>query len=843
MRFGLVLFATVVLIGAGLLGSCDGTIIASEEEFHHTIPAPSHLDTLSEYKKRARDTSVTARGEFKMVELLGLEDIQMETSERGEYGDFLLNFESPDTPEPCKAAVRRAVDILSGVLVSVDVKISVDVRWVELGRGILASAGPRYIYLNAEDGIFYASAVANQKYGSDLNPNASDILVSINSATPNWFYGVDYTEVMPPGTYDLVTVVLHELLHGLGWIGLVKPDGSYGGDGAHLYKYDEGLVLSETGSQLVGDLPVDESKVKRSFGDDLELRIKDGQRWLVYNPQNFRSGSSLYHLDETAYPDGDGNSLMTPVLKSRQRIHSPGPAALSVLEYIGWDVRDCSHYQSSCDACVLALCYWCGNGLCLPSHTRESSDSGGACYDSCPSCLSDSDCQDHTNVCAIGKCSSDRASCSYSQVDCGNGKYCDSSKGCVSVPTQTPSPTQSSVKSAMQPPVVLDPSLCSPLRGVVQFVASPTGSKNYNSIDSAQLLVPFIPESTDKLQSYKNWYISDVTLTVILDKVDAICLRPSHASVKANELYLQLVVKPSSGASHLNETFTAIAKQTFTQFSTFVGPYNWTFSSDRAVTRSKISIRSPKNGTYQAFQRVDQVFSSSSTGSAALVDNKFGALQWLLVVGDTTLGNPLCFYGARLRVDLVKQLEQASLPSGALCQSTWLLSTTPDMLSVSLAVPENFFSAGSRAFTINSLKLSDCKNKASQKLSLGFKTLVDVLLAQPIPRVYNIPVEVVSFNACTLGSITFVDGNGKKRTSEVNVRIDGFSADPKSSGSLLIDEKEGSFAFSAKLRVSFAFSPSGYLWTDNPPGYVSPWLTIQKKGPWNLETFATTKTL
>ncbi len=842
----------------------QGTIILSEEEFHHTIRPPQFI------KHPAMKDIQTPRQNDQRIFKNAMnwnENLVENTSSTGElnpnpssyeYGDFLLNFLN-DMPQQYRGAILKAIDILSDILIDVPVKISVDIDWTKLATGVLASAGPKYIYLSQDDGFFYTSSVANQHAGTDLDPNSPDILMSINSGASNWYYGTNDTEIMPSGTYDMVTAVLHELLHGLGWIGLIKSDGSYGGDGEHLYKYDNGIIIDQTSQRLIFDLPTNKTLTKKSFGDKLDI-TSPSFKWVIYNPSPFKSGSSIYHLDESTYPDGNENSLMTPILKSRQRIHSPGPASLSVLQYLGWTVRDCSHYQSSCNTCTLALCYWCGNGMCLSAlPSSNSSTSTESCSSKCPSCYSNSDCQDPTNLCTIGICIQSQGICSYSTIDCGAGKYCDSLKGCVSsmASSVTPSPTPS--RSISKPPPSTNnvpksggllPSICNPQYAVVAFIANPLGSKSLNSVDGNQVIVPFIPitQTTGiQTQQYDGWYISDITMNVILDKVDNLCMVPTHSSVRANELYIQLVIKPSigTGSTNVNETLVALAKQSFTKFSTFNGPYNWTFTSMDASSGNsfpKLSTQSPKNGTFKSFQRVDQIFSSSPQIST-IPDTRFGALKWWLVFGDTTLGNPSCFYGSKLWINLVKPVDPISLPKGVLCKSSWTLQITPEMLSISFTIPANFFSPGSKSLTINSVNLCDCKNKLSGLLSLGFDTTDDLLISNSANFVYSTNVKVTSINFCSTGNITTTNGKGQKQTRNFTVRLDGFSPDPQSSGTLLIDPKRSMFTFSASAKVSLNFPPSNYLWYDNPPGYISPQLIIEKTSKWDMDSLLLSKML
>ncbi|MGH8568230.1 MAG: hypothetical protein ACREXU_09465, partial [Gammaproteobacteria bacterium] len=73
---------------------------------------------------------------------------------------------------------------------------------------------------------WYLQALANALAGRDLAPGRSDIDARFNSAVgttcafPNvWYYGLD--GLPPRSKIDFVTVVLHEITHGLGFVSLV----------------------------------------------------------------------------------------------------------------------------------------------------------------------------------------------------------------------------------------------------------------------------------------------------------------------------------------------------------------------------------------------------------------------------------------------------------------------------------------------------------------------------------------------------------------------------------------------------------------------------------------------
>jgi uncharacterized repeat protein (TIGR01451 family)/MYXO-CTERM domain-containing protein len=83
---------------------------------------------------------------------------------------------------------------------------------------VLGTAGPTKLY----DDDQYPAALANERAGRDLDPGTEQIDAEFSSkvgtdgcSAPPWYYGLDNQP--PDGQTDLVTVLLHEFGHGLGF--------------------------------------------------------------------------------------------------------------------------------------------------------------------------------------------------------------------------------------------------------------------------------------------------------------------------------------------------------------------------------------------------------------------------------------------------------------------------------------------------------------------------------------------------------------------------------------------------------------------------------------------------
>ncbi len=250
-----------------------------------------------------------------------------------------------------KGAFGRAVDIWSTTLAS-PVTVRVSATWRDLGNpnilGQATAAGfvsGSDIGLNARPDTFYPLALACKLAGSDLAPGGVHIEADFNSSFPNWHFGLDGDP--PPSEYDLVTVVLHELGHGLGFLGSGFIDdtglGRIGLQGAPII-WDRFIVNAEGESifdanrfpdgstELAGQL----TSSRLFFNGTLAVEANGGSAPQIYAPLTFEGGSSYSHLDESTFASGTPNALMTPQFGLGEVIHRPGPIIRSVLRDLGW---------------------------------------------------------------------------------------------------------------------------------------------------------------------------------------------------------------------------------------------------------------------------------------------------------------------------------------------------------------------------------------------------------------------------------------------------------------------------------------------------------------------------
>src|SRR5262245_8411499 len=149
-------------------------------------------------------------------------------------------------------AVQYAADIWGRILAS-DVPILVAASFSPLscgsGSATLGVAGTTTLHRDFAGalvpGTYYAAPLADKLAGMDLDPGQVDVSATFNSALDDgscsfgckWYYGLDATPAPPGCKFDLVSVALHELGHGLGFFSTVDRS-----TGAKLNGFDDSFM-------------------------------------------------------------------------------------------------------------------------------------------------------------------------------------------------------------------------------------------------------------------------------------------------------------------------------------------------------------------------------------------------------------------------------------------------------------------------------------------------------------------------------------------------------------------------------------------------------------------------
>ncbi len=254
---------------------------------------------------------------------------------------------SNTVPQAARTAFERAGNILSNFFSST-VPITVFVGTVDtVGGNTLAAAGPGRSLQNFKNAPIpntnYPIALAEKLAGENLSTLAdpADIIVTYNS-TRNW----NFTSTNLAGNqFDFVTVILHELLHGLGFAASASSNSllpfrslpnAY--SSALENRVGENLVASfnDPSNELSSQLRSNSLFIRTpTFNNSNDLPR-------IYAPPTYSAGSSISHLDEVTYRNTP-HSLMKPSIGTGAIVHDPGDITLNIMYDIGWSFTNVVH--------------------------------------------------------------------------------------------------------------------------------------------------------------------------------------------------------------------------------------------------------------------------------------------------------------------------------------------------------------------------------------------------------------------------------------------------------------------------------------------------------------------
>ncbi|KAI0567682.1 hypothetical protein FGB62_1g433 [Gracilaria domingensis] len=224
------------------------------------------------------------------------------------------------------------------------IPVTVKVNFSDLGGGlVLGSAQPSrsWIVNDYICPVALAEAAVLEDLNDGLNGNSGyDILMTINTGA-RWYEGRDAQA--PRGHFDMVTVCLHEIHHGLymtsGNIGISYSSVHQSYSAVFLREEVAGrfdaFMANQDGCQISSyrDSPQQLGTVLTGnnlwFGSESKIVAR------LHAPTPYVSGSSLYHLSESVYGhSGDDNDLMTPAIGSNYAQHNIGTVVTEMQELI-----------------------------------------------------------------------------------------------------------------------------------------------------------------------------------------------------------------------------------------------------------------------------------------------------------------------------------------------------------------------------------------------------------------------------------------------------------------------------------------------------------------------------
>lgn len=274
-------------------------------------------------------------------------------------------------------ALEKAMEIWSYILSSAQ-PIRIYIKKADLSDNIFASTKTNFYNFpegtniqGVRLGFHYPMTLAKSLANSDLNAGFAgderyDMIITVNNkilSSNGFSFNLDGEPIS--GKLDFITIIMHEIGHGLGITGSMKynsttNEGSYSycqilaqkdmcfptifdnfAIEGHQGQDDDRLINNTSypnpsgvlGRALISDsLYFDGAKSKSAAQNAFPK---------LYAPTTWQQGSSFVHLDEKKYCKGNSNSLMTYRIDLAEVIHSPGEICLAMLADIGWTINRC----------------------------------------------------------------------------------------------------------------------------------------------------------------------------------------------------------------------------------------------------------------------------------------------------------------------------------------------------------------------------------------------------------------------------------------------------------------------------------------------------------------------
>ena len=259
------------------------------------------------------------------------------------WGDITITWPA----DALDAAMYAARIWASGL--NTTIPITINAGWVNnLASGVLGHSGSLAHFRDftgaPQTATWYPVSLANTKHGSDIDPANADMYIGLSSKY-NWYNGTDGNT--PASEVDLVSVVLHEICHGLGFAGSMNGSETEGKWGlsplpTNPKRYDR-FAEDINGVSLLNTTTYPNPSVALKtvltsgnvFFDGYFANLGNGgNRVPLFAPSYWKGGSSFSHLGETY--NNTVNALMTYSFSSGESAHSPGPVTTGLLRDIGW---------------------------------------------------------------------------------------------------------------------------------------------------------------------------------------------------------------------------------------------------------------------------------------------------------------------------------------------------------------------------------------------------------------------------------------------------------------------------------------------------------------------------
>ena len=248
-----------------------------------------------------------------------------------------FNVNYSNFPEWAKKELQAAVDIWAENFQS-KVVITIDATWSSSQSiSVLGSARPGGYFAGfsgaPDPSLWYPSALANALAGKDLDYRSAEMIINVNSRA-NWNRRDDGAPTTRE--YDLKSVFIHEMGHGLGFLSNDSYD-SYLGYGSIEQPTPFDAFAQTPDGRRLADLPSPSLELGKALRSPLlwagpqGIAANGGVKPVLYTPSAYEDGSSVSHLDEKTFADSEVDRVMTPNLDAGEVFTGPGPLLLAMM--------------------------------------------------------------------------------------------------------------------------------------------------------------------------------------------------------------------------------------------------------------------------------------------------------------------------------------------------------------------------------------------------------------------------------------------------------------------------------------------------------------------------------
>ncbi|MCD8539267.1 MAG: T9SS type A sorting domain-containing protein [Leadbetterella sp.] len=190
--------------------------------------------------------------------------------------------------------------------------------------------------------VWYPSALADALVGESVNGNSTDIVLKINRNTE---WNLNYQGAQNFRYYDMLSVIIHEIAHGIGFMSSFEQNGDTQvkwGIQNLPFIYDR-YIVDENSNSLVNNRFYSndsEALLEAVTGNAVFFQIDSGaysqRRPRLHTERTFAAGASLSHIAVGSGIPDNRDRLMLPTLSLGARYHYPGNGILAMLFQLGW---------------------------------------------------------------------------------------------------------------------------------------------------------------------------------------------------------------------------------------------------------------------------------------------------------------------------------------------------------------------------------------------------------------------------------------------------------------------------------------------------------------------------